>query len=668
MPRAQYLPNIIVTDKPFVDVRGFATLADAIAAVGSTDKTIVISDGQAVISNLVIPVNVTLEFLCGGMLNPATGITVTVNGKVNAGLYQIFGGNGDIVFGGDNIDKVFVQWFGATGDGTTDDTVSIQAASDSCSEGNILYFPKVSTYYLTSAKVSVAPNIGIEMLSNICLDDPTHLLTALEVGADGVSSETALRLRASKLLYSDWADDDCIGILLHQMYNSSIYIDEVSGFTVGCKLVASTGSFDGFAYNVFYLGLFWSNKIGLLIYPETDGWINENLFIKGRFGSGTGVGSGLARTGIKIDSAADAHGGGFYPNNSNIFIAPSLEMNSSEAAPNEAIGIDIVYGLSNRVINARNEGNTYGAVFRANARRNKISFSYGSSYLDESTYIDNEVISYLYQITPYLPLLSNTNLYELARLVDTDKVQVNGFQVGRYTTTVAYRQQAGIVINPAGYLELSGWYKVGTRISNLAGSEQFKVVVNSPVNSPGRICIRLFDVAGNPITDAASLLSGGAFYYSATHLGYITGSDVGYGVFRLNNVTIDHIDILVGGGTVAAKVSNMQIYGLGDVETYYIYPGYSGVKESGGGVLYSDYVPEGGPIEEEGQVVFKTSITVDGDGRLHIGWVYDGAAWQEIWVSAASFSIPAVAGFTGTFTNGDGDTVTVADGLITGIA
>lgn len=56
------------------------------------------------------------------------GVTVTINGTINAGLTQIFSGEGKIKLG-TKVREVYPQWWGATG-GSDADTAAIQAAND----------------------------------------------------------------------------------------------------------------------------------------------------------------------------------------------------------------------------------------------------------------------------------------------------------------------------------------------------------------------------------------------------------------------------------------------------------------------------------------------------------------------------------------------------------
>ncbi|GAG21397.1 unnamed protein product, partial [marine sediment metagenome] len=65
----------------------------------------------------------------GAILSPDVGDTVTIDTSFEAGLYQVFGGDGTVAFGSKSIGTVYPEWWGAKGDGT-DDSTAIQAAID----------------------------------------------------------------------------------------------------------------------------------------------------------------------------------------------------------------------------------------------------------------------------------------------------------------------------------------------------------------------------------------------------------------------------------------------------------------------------------------------------------------------------------------------------------
>lgn len=96
----------------------YASFAAAITA--TSNKTLVISNSQAVAPGQVIPATIRLKIERGGCLNAPGNYTIQT-GDIDAGRYQIFCGAGQPAFTGNLPDQLFPEWFGAVGNwnGTT---------------------------------------------------------------------------------------------------------------------------------------------------------------------------------------------------------------------------------------------------------------------------------------------------------------------------------------------------------------------------------------------------------------------------------------------------------------------------------------------------------------------------------------------------------------------
>lgn len=116
-------------------------LNTAITAVGTIDKMIfVLYPGVWTIdTDVTVPSNITLKIPSGALLQISTGITLTIDGPFEAGLYQVFSctGTGKVLFGAGSVTYVRPEWFGAVGDTVltngaftsgTDSTTAIQQA------------------------------------------------------------------------------------------------------------------------------------------------------------------------------------------------------------------------------------------------------------------------------------------------------------------------------------------------------------------------------------------------------------------------------------------------------------------------------------------------------------------------------------------------------------
>jgi len=171
-------------NKPFVDVRDYSSFSLAIDGISTSSKTLVISSEQAVTASKTVPSNVTLMFMQGGSLAISDTKTVTINGHVEAGLYQIFSGAGTVTFGAGAVKEVYPEWWGI--DGTADNVEITKAIASLPSTGGVLKAPN-KTY-------AIAATVDINK-SNVTLDFGTAIFSTSaaidvfsNVGSVGVSS------------------------------------------------------------------------------------------------------------------------------------------------------------------------------------------------------------------------------------------------------------------------------------------------------------------------------------------------------------------------------------------------------------------------------------------------------------------------------------------------
>lgn len=140
---------------PWYDSRADTDLATAVAAIGATETSLLISDSQAVTADLTIPSTLELVFLRGGELNISATKTVTINGQINSGRFKIFTGSGAVAFGAGLFHTVFPEWWGALADDSTDNTTAIQAAMDVHAEGGVVSFTE-GVYRFTNLVINQA--------------------------------------------------------------------------------------------------------------------------------------------------------------------------------------------------------------------------------------------------------------------------------------------------------------------------------------------------------------------------------------------------------------------------------------------------------------------------------------------------------------------------------
>jgi hypothetical protein len=138
--KTKLAPAVDVTHPDFgtADLTGVADSRAALMAATAAASPKVIPPGTYRIATSATLTG-TWEFKEGAVLKPDSGATVTFTGAVVAGHQRIFdvSAGGKVVFGQyAKVDAVRARWWGAVGDGVTDDTAAIQAALDSASNGD----------------------------------------------------------------------------------------------------------------------------------------------------------------------------------------------------------------------------------------------------------------------------------------------------------------------------------------------------------------------------------------------------------------------------------------------------------------------------------------------------------------------------------------------------
>lgn len=95
------------------NVNLYGGLTAAVASIGATETTLLITDAQTVTANLSIPTTMQLFITRGGDVTVSAGKVLTINGTILAGAYQIFGSTGTITFSGSGV--AYDNWWSSGG-------------------------------------------------------------------------------------------------------------------------------------------------------------------------------------------------------------------------------------------------------------------------------------------------------------------------------------------------------------------------------------------------------------------------------------------------------------------------------------------------------------------------------------------------------------------------
>jgi len=195
---------------------------DAITAISSANKTLLVTEAETCDANFTVPANVTVKFERGGKWTINNGITVTFNGQIDAGLWEIFAltGTGTTVLGTGSCKEVYPEWWGAKGDGTTDDAAIFNTVL------TILNVSDVKTMVLNKAEYKITDTLI--MYAGISI-----------IGKNNypVSNQFPTQNAATKIIFAPTSEKDLFDITqnLDSGYVPKVYIGNLQlyGNTTG---------------------------------------------------------------------------------------------------------------------------------------------------------------------------------------------------------------------------------------------------------------------------------------------------------------------------------------------------------------------------------------------------------------------------------------------------
>lgn len=182
------------------------------------------------------------------------------------------------------VPKAEITWFGAQrGNRNVDVGTIINQIQDVARH---IVIP-AGEFYQTKEAIRVEGSKYIEWIGSIIsVCDKTEFDSfTISSGVMTLDMKGSLICKSTAIEYSEPDQTSINGLVLENIYNSSIHIGTVHGFNVGVKVF---GFGAGCSYNTFNIQAIRECNTGILITQRDRngkrGWANENTFIGGRFG------------------------------------------------------------------------------------------------------------------------------------------------------------------------------------------------------------------------------------------------------------------------------------------------------------------------------------------------------------------------------------------------
>lgn len=283
--------SLIMAD-PVIDVRQYASINAAITAIGGTSATLLISVPQTLTANLDIPANIRVWILKTGSIIKASTFTLVIRGPFEAGLYPVFSGfsTTDVSFQQNAYAVVYPQWWGATGNGSTDDTTALQSALNA---GYIVEIPPHTVNYKITATLTYHNGQTIYGAGNTRSTIKGNITSPLLNSSTPASSLGGLIIRDLGLDNTSSANVGSIGLKLPKISNSIFENLRISNVETGIQIE------DVSYYNAFYSPTIESAITGIWVKKPSTGSNETNIF-------GGKIGSTV--TGLKLETVTNVYG------------------------------------------------------------------------------------------------------------------------------------------------------------------------------------------------------------------------------------------------------------------------------------------------------------------------------------------------------------------------
>ncbi|PKE34627.1 hypothetical protein CW697_09405 [Macrococcoides caseolyticum] len=273
--------------------------------------------------------------------------------------------------------QINVKSFGVVGDGIVDDTANLQKAFNYAIANKLeLFSPKIKCLTTDTLFVNDVMHLrgGLEIY---CDHNKTGVIIAAPNEAKIVNDRTyPINVQLSITRKTFQTLDTAIGMEIVNCSFSKFELPQIKNHYVGL-LVRASGN-KGTSYNKFDLGRLSDCVNGIKLQDRTDGWVTENTFYNGSFGSDAAIDLDLLQQHVLIDGDKISH------SNNNKFFSPSFEGRNPIAMEFRKTQTNYIYGARFEVPYATNL-----LIFDNASQSNSIEMQYGvNKFFNELKFTD----------------------------------------------------------------------------------------------------------------------------------------------------------------------------------------------------------------------------------------------------------------------------------------
>ena len=244
-------------------------------------------------------------------------------------------------------ERLTARDFGATGDGSTDDGPSLQAAMTAAAASGKLLEIGEGTFRSSQPLHLPGAAAGLVMRGTILYAGPagTAALTLGDAGGANNQGKRYLGLGVVRATQSDWSSEADIGIQLRNIDACQVEVARAERFTIGVQVI---GDARGSEDSDLRYGRIVDNRIGLDLRTLTaSAWMNSLRHHGGHFACSSTTNPWLDRFGIRLSAAA----GAYTLHNAHLFLGPAFEL-QRQGTPGTVDAIPFLVEVDGRALTA----------------------------------------------------------------------------------------------------------------------------------------------------------------------------------------------------------------------------------------------------------------------------------------------------------------------------